>query len=69
MMVRRGDWIYFDGDVEDYGNDTVFRVENSSEYLKYSLRPQDSVNPIYARYDDGDMNVKNSGFEVFFRIY
>jgi hypothetical protein len=26
MMVRRGDWIYLDGDVEDYGNGTVFRV-------------------------------------------
>ena len=68
-MVRRGDWIYLDGDVEDYGNGTVFRAESSSGFSKPSLRPQDSVNTIYARYDDGDMNVKNSGFEVIFRIY
>ncbi|KIM35068.1 hypothetical protein M413DRAFT_14741 [Hebeloma cylindrosporum] len=73
MMVHRGDWIYFDADVDDYGNETIFREGDPSEmYLsnyRYSLYPQGSGNPISALYDDGDLNVKNSGFAVYTTVY
>jgi hypothetical protein len=60
MMVHLGDWIYFHADVDDYNDNTIFRYGDSSNLL-----PKDSSNPIYALFDDGDMNVKNSGFEVY----
>lgn len=60
MMVHLGDWIYFHADVDDYSNNTIFRYGESGILL-----PKDSSNPIYALFDDGDMNVKNSGFEVY----
>lgn len=59
-MVHLGDWIYFHADVDDYSDNTIFRYGESGNLL-----PKGSSNPIYALFDDGDMNVKNSVFEVY----
>jgi hypothetical protein len=60
MMVILGDWIYFHADVDDYSDNTIFRLG----WKDSVLYPKDSPNSIHALYNDGDMNLKNSGFEV-----
>ena len=54
-MVIIGDWLYFHAAVDDYIDNTIFGLDYGVLYLK------DALNPIH---DDGDMNVKNPGFEV-----
>ncbi|KAF8910210.1 hypothetical protein CPB84DRAFT_1842840 [Gymnopilus junonius] len=65
-------WIYFsneDGDKTDstlfYGEDYVFW---NTQLPNMMLRPANSDNRIYAQYDSGDMNVKNSGFKMFVKF-
>ncbi|KAF8156047.1 hypothetical protein B0H34DRAFT_518855 [Crassisporium funariophilum] len=72
LMNHAGDWIYFSAGPNDKSASTLMIIEQDAHWntrISYPvLRPSDSSNFIYAQYDSGDMNVKNSGFKAYIVI-
>jgi hypothetical protein len=68
-MAHYGDWIYLHSKLGDQSPHTLFIKEDYAFWNSRSrnsvLRPVDSSNPIFAQYQSGDMNTKNSGFRMF----
>jgi hypothetical protein len=69
LVAHRGDWIYVDAEPNDRTAKTLFIMEDyvfwNDKARNAMLRPSDSSDKIYAQYDSGDLNVKDSGFKMF----
>ncbi|KIM35370.1 hypothetical protein M413DRAFT_14599 [Hebeloma cylindrosporum] len=69
LMKHNGDWIYLDGEPNDKTAETLFIMEDyvfwNDKARNPMLRPSSSSNRVYAQYDSGDLNTKNSGFKMF----
>lgn len=65
-MRHAGDWIRLDGAPGDTSDATLFieQLEGTTP-LSY-MRPADTSAAIYADNDTGELNVKNSGFKMYF---
>lgn len=68
LMRHGGDWIYLNGALDDTSDATLFIMQKDDLFSYSILRPADASNQVYADYDSGALNVKNKGFQLYFRL-
>lgn len=73
-MAHHGHWFYVDGEPGTKAANTIFLVRSyvnrwNGVSREAVLVPYDEQSKeIYAQYDCGDLNVKNSGFKMYVRL-